>query len=143
MGLAKSYWLRAKGSLCRRLHFLRCAHHFIDCALHVKGLLRNIVVLSFDDFLEAFHGVSDFHVTAWRSRELLGNVERLRQESLNLAGSAYGEFLVLAQFVHTQNCDDVLQVFVGLDSLLHCLSNVVMLLPNNSRIKNSRCGTQW
>jgi len=61
-----------------RLHFFGSFLHFINSAFHVKRLLRNIIMLAFDDFLEAFDGVGNLHVTSRSSGELLGHVERLR-----------------------------------------------------------------
>ncbi len=78
-----------------QLRQLRCGfhlfsgfQHFLDGALHIKGLLGDIVVLAFDDGFEAFYRVSDLDVASLRAGELLGNVEWLRQEALNLCGHA-------------------------------------------------------
>jgi hypothetical protein len=51
-------------------------------------------------------------------------------------------FLVFAKFVDAQNGDDVLQVFVSLQRLLDHLRHIVMILPNDSGIKNARGGSQ-
>src|SRR5438876_12068397 len=64
--------------------FFGCFLHFVDCAFHVEGLLGNLVMFAFYDFLETLHCVGDFHVATRRSGELLGYVERLRQETLDL-----------------------------------------------------------
>src|SRR5208283_2611508 len=64
--------------LCCCLHLLRRFQHFFDRPLHVKRLLGDIVVLAFDDRLEALHRVGDLHVAPRRAGELLGHVERLR-----------------------------------------------------------------
>ena len=47
------------------------------------------------------------------------DVERLRQEALDLTRAGHGEFVFFRQFVHAQNGDDVLQVLVALQGLLH------------------------
>src|SRR5208283_5556071 len=45
-----------------RLHLLGLFQHFFDRADHVERLLRNIVVLAFDDLLESAHRVFDLDV---------------------------------------------------------------------------------
>jgi hypothetical protein len=61
-----------------RLHLLCGLEHFINGALHIKGLLRNIVVLAFDNILKALYRICHLHVAPRRAGELLGHVERLR-----------------------------------------------------------------
>jgi len=75
-------------------------------------------VLAIDDFLEAAHGVFDLHILALEAGELLGDVEGLREEALDLAGARDRELLVFAEFVDAQDGDDVLQVLVALQNLL-------------------------
>src|SRR5277367_4595904 len=54
------------GSICllRRacLHRFSFLEYFVDGAHHVERLLWNLIVLAFDDFLEATHGVFDLDV---------------------------------------------------------------------------------
>src|SRR3954467_8208601 len=89
--------------LCRRFHLLCSFCHFVNRTLHVEGLLRDVVVLPFDDAAEAFHCVFDLDVTARRTGELLCHEERLRQELLHLAGAGDRDLLIFAQFVDTQD----------------------------------------
>ena len=117
--------------------FSAACERFFDRALHVESLLGDVVVLAFDDSLEAFYGVGDFHVTAGGTGELLGDVEGLRQEALHFAGAGYGQFLVFAQFVDTENRDDVLQIFIGLQGALHRLRDVVVFLADDSRVEHA------
>src|SRR5687767_11681010 len=72
------------GSLRRLgLHLFGALEHLLDRSLQQEGLLRNVVVLSFDDFLEAADGVGNLHVLARNAGELLGDEERLREEALD------------------------------------------------------------
>src|SRR5260370_11435413 len=48
------------------LQLLRFFQRFLDCAHHVERLLRNVVVLAFDDLLEAANAIFDFYVFASR-----------------------------------------------------------------------------
>jgi hypothetical protein len=49
--------------------------------------------------------------------ELLGDVERLAKEALDLAGAADDQLVLFAQLVHAEDGDDVLQVAVALQHL--------------------------
>src|SRR5579862_3315553 len=82
-----------------RLHLLGSFEHFVDRPLHIERLLRDIVVLARNNVAESLHRVRDFYVASRRSRELLGHVERLRQEALNLASPCHGHLLIFAQLV--------------------------------------------
>src|SRR5208337_3382006 len=88
------------------------------------------------------HGVGDLHIASGSAGELLSHKERLGEKLLDLSRARDRYFLVLAKFVDAKNGDDVLQVFVGLKCLLYHLRHVVMILLNNSGIKNARCGSQ-
>ena len=57
--------------------------------------------LSLQDFPEAPHGFLDGHEAAGRAGELLGHVEGLGQEALDLACAGDGQLLVLAQLLNT------------------------------------------
>ena len=61
-------------------HGFRLLDGLFDRADHVERLLRQVVVLAFDDLLEALDRVGDRHVLALEAGELLGDEERLRQE---------------------------------------------------------------
>ena len=74
-------------------------------------------MLAFDDFLEAADGVGQLHVLALEAGELLGHVERLREEALDLAGARDGELVFVGKLVDAENRDDVLQIFVALQNL--------------------------
>src|SRR5579864_54593 len=112
--LATGDWRLSTALLRCHLQLLRGLEHFINGALHIKSLLRDIVVLAFDNILKALYRICHLHVAPRRAGELLGHVERLRQEALDLARPRHRQFLIFAEFVDAENCDDVLQVFVGL-----------------------------
>ena len=76
-------------------------------------------MLAFDDLLETADGVGDRHVLALETGELLGDEEGLRQEFLELARARHRQLVVFGQFVDAENRDDVLQVLVALENLLH------------------------
>ena len=84
--------------------------HLLDRSRFYFRLLRQIVHLAVNDCGEAAHRVLDVDVHAGVARELLGNMEGLRKELLQLARTVHGEALLLRELVHTKNGDDVLQV---------------------------------
>ena len=75
--------------------FLRLLDRFFYRPDHVKRLLRQIVMLAVDDFLEAPDGVLEFHVFPRRAREGFGHVERLRQEALQFSRARDGSVCLL------------------------------------------------
>src|SRR5262249_2674322 len=92
--------------------------HFFDGPLHPERLLGNIVVLAFGDFAETSDGVRQFHVLAGESGKLFGDVERLREEPLDLARSRHGQLVLIGQLVDAQDRDDILQVLITLQDSL-------------------------
>src|SRR5579859_4940890 len=83
-----------------------------DRADHVEGRFRQLVILAVDDALEALDRVFELHEHARRAGEHFGDMERLRQEALDLAGARDDQLVVFRQFVHAQDRDDVLQRLV-------------------------------
>ncbi len=96
-------------------------------------------MLAFHHFLEAADRIGQRNILALDAGELLGDVERLRQEFLNLAGARHGLLVVVGKFVDAQNRDDVLQILVALQDLLHLLRDVVVLFANECA--DRECGS--
>src|SRR5690349_20737997 len=101
---------RALASILERL---------VDGPLHVEGALRQLVVLALEDLGERAHGLLDRHVLAPGAGERLGHEERLRQEALDLAGALHGELVLVRELVDAEDGDDVLELLVALEDLLH------------------------
>src|SRR4029077_1814148 len=74
---------RASGRF--RGHLVRLGDRFFDCADHVKGAFRQVVVITGDDTLEALDRVLEVDQGAGCAGEYFGDKERLRQETLDLA----------------------------------------------------------
>jgi hypothetical protein len=86
---------------------------------------------------------------AWRfvshagdAGELLGHEEGLAEEALHAAGAAHGELVLLAQFIHAQDGDDVLQFLVALQDGLHALGAVVVLVAHHGGAEDPAGGIQ-
>src|SRR5258708_31302981 len=107
--------------------FLELLDRIFDRSDQVEILLRLLVVVAIDGLLEPADRVGDRHVLALEARELLRDEERLRQESLELAGAGHGEPVVFRQLVDAENRDDVLQVLVALQDLLYLAGDIVVL----------------
>ena len=95
-------------------------------------------MLAFNNLFEAFDRVFELHVFSFTPGELRSDVERLREEFLNLAGARNGQLVFVRQFVQTQDRNDVLKIFVALQNLLHVLRGVVVIVADNARIQNAR-----
>src|SRR6187399_515370 len=113
-------------------HLLGRGEDVLDAAGHVERALRDVVVLAVDDLLEALDRVGDRHVLALQAGELLGDEERLREEPLDLAGPGHRQLVVFGQLVDAEDGDDVLEVLVALQHLLHRPGDPVVLVAEDA-----------
>src|SRR5688572_17769399 len=107
------------GSGRRALHALAVFLRFFDVAAHVEGLLGQVVERPGQDLLEPGDRFLERHVFSGAAGELSRHEERLRQEALDLAGARHAELVVLAELVHAENRNDVLEILVALQRALH------------------------
>ncbi len=128
--------VRRKGHGLRGLAFLESREDVLNVSSVEEVLLGDLVVLSFDNLLEAANRVGDLHVLTVESGELLRDKKRLRQEPLDLPGARHRELVVLRQLIDAENRDDVLQVLVALQNLFHGASDIVVLVADDSRVEN-------
>src|SRR5581483_162408 len=119
-----------------RFHALSALENHFDRSLQQEGLLRNFVMLAFDDLAEAANRVGDLDVLAFDAGELLGHMERLREKALNLARAADDDLVFFRQLVDAENCDDVLEVLVLLQNRLHAARSVVVLVAEDARVED-------
>lgn len=64
--------------------------------------------------LESFDGFLKGHQLAQVASEDLSHLEGLGQESLDLTGTSYSQLILLRQFIHTQDSNNILQRLVVL-----------------------------
>src|ERR1017187_1243791 len=133
---------RVSAMALRFLQFRRFLERFLDGSLHVERLLRQVVMLAFDNFAEALDGIGQRDVLALVAGELLGHVERLGKELLHLPRPRHGEFVFVGKFVDAENGDDVLKILVALQGTFDHLGNLVVVLSDNEGIQNARRGSQ-
>src|SRR5690242_11799233 len=79
-----------------------------------ERLVREVVPLAVAQLVEGADRVLARGVVAGEAGELLGHVERLREEALDLARPAHDDLVFLGQLVDAQDRDDVLEVLVAL-----------------------------
>ena len=94
-------------------------------------------MLALDYLLESSDSFLDWHDDARYSCKLLCHVEWLRQETLNTSRSRHDELVVLAQLLHTEDCDNILKLFVSLQKDFHSFCCLIVLLAYHVRVKDS------
>ena len=67
-------------------------------------------------------------------------MRRLREEALYLSRTCNDLFVLIAKLVDTENGDDILQLAVFLEHLLHTTCNIVMLLTYDIGLEYTRGG---
>ena len=87
-------------------------------------------MLTVEDLLEGSDGVLQRHKLALVTGEDLRDLEGLRHETLDLAGTFDSELVLLRQLVHSENSNDILEGLVVLKDLLDGGGSVVMFLAN-------------
>ncbi|XP_037510918.1 ATP synthase subunit beta, mitochondrial [Rhipicephalus sanguineus] len=112
--------------------------NFFDGAHHVECDFGQVVHLTVQDLLEASDGVVDRYELARLACEHFGHLERLREETLDLAGARHCQFVLFRQLVHAQDGNDVLERLAVLENLLDTTCNVVVLLADNVGVHNTR-----
>src|SRR3954465_1274851 len=110
----------------------------VDAALHEERRLRQIVVLALDDLAERAHRVVDRDVRARRAGERLGDVERLREEALDLARALDRHLVLVGELVDAEDRDDVLELLVALEDLLDARRDLVVLLADDVGLEDRR-----
>src|SRR5574344_2812563 len=115
---------------------------FVDGTDHVERLLGQMVALTGNDHLETTDGFGQRHVLARSAGKHFSHVERLRQETLNLTSTRHSQLVFGSQLIHTQNGDDVTQLFVALQRTLHLASHFVVLFANHLGVQLTAGGVQ-
>ncbi len=103
--------------------------------IHERGL-GQVIPLAVCDFFEAANRVGDRGVLTRLAGEDFGDKERLRQKAFHAASAMHDQFVFFAQFIDTENRDDVLQFAVTLQRPLHAAGDIVVLLADISWIEN-------
>src|SRR4051812_31994339 len=114
--------------LGERLGLLPCAVGVADVE---EGLLGQVVELAVDQLLEGLDGLLHRDVDALEARELLAHEERLGEELLHLAGPLDDDLVLFGELVEPEDGDDVLQLLIALQDLLHAPGDRVVVLADD------------
>ena len=101
-----------------------------------------MVQLAPQDGLEGAQGVLQLHEAALQPGEGLSHGEGLGEELLHPAGPLHRLLVVLAELLHAQDGDDVLELPVALQELLHRPGDLVVALPHHVGLQNPGGGLQ-
>ena len=85
---------------------------------------------------------SSGHIAALHAGEGLGHREGLGEELLDAPGPVYGELVLVAQLLHAQNGDDVLELPVALEQLLGAAGHLVVPLAHHVGLQDAGGGLQ-
>ena len=95
-------------------------------------------MLAVEHLAERAHGLGDRHVDARRAGELLGDVERLREEALDAARALHEHAVLVGELVDAEDGDDVLQLAVALQHLLDLVGDLEVLLADDLGLEDRR-----
>ena len=95
-----------------------------------------------DDFFKSTNGFLDGNIFAGHAGELFGHKERLAEETLNLAGACHCKLVIVRQFFHTKNGNDILKFLVALQDFLNTARSFVMFLTDHVRIHDPGSGIE-
>ena len=99
-------------------------------------------MLAVENLPEAAHCFAYWHEAARRASEHFRNEEGLCEEALNLARPSHNLAVFVRKLFDAQNCDDVLQVRIALEHLLHAARHIVVLLTDDGRLKDAGEGSE-
>src|ERR1700709_597103 len=108
----------------------RLRRRIFDSADVHERLVRQVIPLAVAQLLEGADGGRPGDVDAGEAGELLGDVEGLREEALDLAGAADDDLVLFRQLVDAEDGDDVLEVLVALEDLLDPPGHPVVVLAD-------------
>ena len=119
------------------LHSLCFFLDVLDCSDIEKCILRILVHLTIYDGLEALDSLLYRHIDTLDTCEVLGYVEWLSEELLDFSCSVYKHLVLICQLLHTEDCDDILQLLVLLENLLYLSCYLIMLLAYDIRLEDT------
>mmetsp|Transcript_126341 Transcript_126341/g.342991 ORF Transcript_126341/g.342991 Transcript_126341/m.342991 type:complete len:274 (+) Transcript_126341:41-862(+) len=111
-------------------------------ANHVERGLGDVIAGARQHLLEVVDGGLEVHESPRSASKDLGHEEGLRQEALHLPSARDGELVLLAQLVHAEDGDDVLERLVVLQDLLGAAGDVVVALPDDRGVQHAGGGVQ-
>src|SRR5918998_5147508 len=114
----------------------------VDVAHKVECLFGKVVVLALDDLLERPDRLVEVHELPFETCELLGDEERLGEETLQPARPADDDLVLLGELVYAEDGDYVLQLLVALQDVLDLLGDLVVLVADDRGVEDRGGGGQ-
>jgi peptide chain release factor 1 len=99
-------------------------------------------VLTVENLLETADNLGKSDEATLHTGENFGDLERLRQETLQLTGAEDDQTIILRQLIHTKNGNDILEGLVLLEGGLDTTGNVVVLEADNIRLEKIGGGVE-
>src|SRR5215470_13222799 len=139
-GDTSSKWnVAMTGDLCGlRGEFLALVDCLLDGSDHVEGRFRQVIILAVAQPLETPDGVGQIDEDSLGAGEHLRDMERLRQEALNLAGASDRQLVFFGELVHAEDGDDVLERLIALQHLLDLARHAIVLIADHERSEHPR-----
>jgi hypothetical protein len=131
-------WITA----CLGLQFLAFFDGVVDAPYQVKGCFGIFVHFAVHDHVETTDRFVDGNQHAFETGELFSHVEGLGQETLYLTGAGNGHFIFVAQFVQTEDGDDILQFLIALEDQLYIVGAIVVRVADDQRGEDTGGGIQ-
>ena len=119
--------------------FLALFDGFVDSTNIEECLFGILVHFAIENHIEAADGFAKRHHHTGQTGELFGHKERLRQETLCTACTSHYKFVIVAEFIDTENGNDILKLVILLQQLLNSLGSVIVVFADDMRVENTRC----
>jgi hypothetical protein len=101
----------------------------------VERAFRPVIGLAVEDGAAAGERVGATDAAARRAGEGLRHHERLAEETLEPAGTLDDQPVARAQFLYSEECDDVLEVFEAGERAAGALGKTIVLFAHHERIE--------
>src|SRR6266571_2137443 len=101
------HYLDMQGIMCCHrltllLLFFIALYDIVDAASHVEVVFADLIVLAFENLLEATNRFLHGNIFTFASSKCYCNGHWLREETLHLASTCDGELILVRQFIDTE-----------------------------------------
>jgi hypothetical protein len=112
----------------------------VDITLHEKVSFGNIVPFAGKNFTESPDGFGQGDVFARNAGKDFCDMDGLGEEFLDFTGAANNQLVFFREFVHAEDGDHILKIFVALEDLLYAARHAIVLFSDDFRRKSGRGG---
>ena len=118
-------------------HLLRLGERVVKRTDVVERHLGIAVHLAGENGFKAAECLLERHIDARKARELFGHERRLGQKALDLSRAVDRHLVRVAQLLHAEDGDDILQFAVFLQGRLHAARDAVVPLAHDVLFQNA------